>query len=155
VNVRLSPAFCLVFSAALAALTAACSGHPPVGANEGGGKTDPVPIPVPDSGVIAWDGWAGEFVNDYCVTCHNPSSTACAGNACHPANGPVPDFRVHAMVSAYAPMIRCGVAAHQDPAWKCSSDLPPLKFPVADGGTPLPSDEQRGIFLGWIDAGCP
>ncbi|HEY2511297.1 MAG TPA: hypothetical protein VGI39_10595 [Polyangiaceae bacterium] len=141
--------------AAFAALLAACSGHPPPSAAPTDAGDDPISIPVPDGGVVTWDGWAGEFVTDYCVACHNPTTTACSGSACHPANGPIPDFRLRSMVVAYAPIIRCGVSTQQDPAWKCSADIGPEKFPVSDGAHPLPTDAQRAMFAGWIDAGCP
>ncbi len=104
---------------------------------------------------MEWDGWAGAFVTEYCVQCHNPAATSCLGSGCHPSNGPVPDFRLHSNVVAYAPMIRCGVSVRQDPAWSCSSAIPAEKFPVDAGTNPLPSDAERAIFVGWIDAGCP
>jgi hypothetical protein len=53
-----------------------------------------------------------------------------------------------------APQMRCGVAVHQDPAWNCAA-ITAEKFPVDMGGNPLPTDEQRDLFVGWVDAGCP
>ncbi len=29
------------------------------------------------------------------------------------------------------------------------------KFPVENGGNPLPTDAQRALVVGWVDAGCP
>jgi hypothetical protein len=29
------------------------------------------------------------------------------------------------------------------------------QVPVEQGGNPLPPDDQRDLFVAWIDAGCP
>jgi hypothetical protein len=111
-------------------------------------------LPYPaDGGLVEWDGWAGEFVTDYCVECHNPAAP-CTGSGCHPSAGALPDFRIHSTVAGFGPMVRCGISVTQDPAWQCGATTPE-EFPVAGGSNPLPSDEQRGIMVGWVDAGCP
>jgi hypothetical protein len=110
-------------------------------------------LPDPDGGVVDWTGWAGMFVQDYCVQCHNPAAP-CSGSGCHPTNGELPDFRLRASVVSFSPTIRCGVAVTQDPSWDCGSTVP-MQFPVEQGGNPLPTDDQRALLVGWIDAGCP
>lgn len=148
----------LLAGVALLAALPACASHPPVelAATDGGASDsdESLSLPLPDGGVVEWDGWAGEFVTGYCVQCHNPSAS-CLGSGCHPSNGTLPDFRIHSTIVAYAPMIRCGVSATQSPAWDCSAAIPAEKFPLDSGTNPLPTDEQRAIFVGWIDAGCP
>ncbi len=101
---------------------------------------------------MEWDGWAGTFVEDYCVSCHNPAAP-CLGSECH-AVGELPDFHVRAQVVALAPIIRCGISVNQDPSWSCGS-TPAEEFPKNGGSNPFPTDEQRGIVVGWVDAGCP
>ena len=82
---------------------------------DGGGET--VLLPDPDGGVVAWDGWAGEFITDYCVSCHSPSAS-CFASGCHTPGDPrTPDFRQKAYIVADSPMIRCGIAVTQQPAW--------------------------------------
>jgi hypothetical protein len=111
-------------------------------------------LPFPDDGgAVVWDGWAGAFVRDYCVECHQPSAP-CGGNGCHAANDPTLfDFHDESAVVDRASTIRCGIAVEQDPAWGCGG-TPPKAFPIV-GDNPLPTDEQRDILVGWIDAGCP
>jgi hypothetical protein len=110
-------------------------------------------LPYPqDGGTVEWDGWAGTFVQDYCVQCHNPSAS-CTGNGCH-ATGELPDFRDQAAIVSFASMIRCGISVEQDPSWGCGG-TPPEAFPLNGGSNPFPTDEQRGLVVAWIDAGCP
>ena len=111
-------------------------------------------LPYPDAaGEVTWDGWAGAFVRDYCVECHQPSAP-CGGNGCHVAGDPVLfDFHDESAVVSRAQAIQCGIAVQQDPSWSCSG-VSAKEFPVV-GQNPLPTDEQRGIMVGWIDAGCP
>jgi hypothetical protein len=133
---------------------AACSSHPAIDDSVGdGGAREVVSLPDPGDGGVAWDGWAGEFVSDYCVACHNPTAP-CGGSGCHPSAGQIPDFRTRSAVFAYAPMIRCGISVKEDPSWQCGA-TPPEQFPVVEATNPLPTDEQRAILVGWIDAGCP
>ena len=117
---------------------------------DGGGVE--VLLPYPDAGV-EWDGWAGEFVADYCVQCHSPTAP-CTGSGCHPSAGVLPDFRLRADVVPLAPMIQCGIAVQQDPAWQCGG-ITLEEFPLYTGSNALPTNEQRDLMVGWVDAGCP
>jgi hypothetical protein len=138
-----------------AAAVAACSPHGGGGTADGGIDVDAevALLPDPDGGAT-WDDWTAVFVQDYCVQCHNPNA-GCGGTNCHPANGPLPDFRIRSAVVGWAPMIRCGIATQQDPAWQCPGTIGPMQFPVEQDGNPLPTDDERGIVVAWIDAGCP
>ncbi len=111
-------------------------------------------LPYPDdAAAVTWDGWAGAFVRDYCVECHQPSAP-CGGSGCHATGDPALwDFHDKTQVTSRAETIRCGVAVTQDPSWNCSGTSA-KKFPVV-GDTPFPTDEQRGIVVDWIEAGCP
>jgi hypothetical protein len=112
-------------------------------------------LPYPDDGgAVMWDGWAGTFVLDYCVECHSPTAP-CGGSGCHATGDPALfDFHEESAVVQRAATIQCGIATEQDPSWNCGSTLPKA-FPVIGEGNPLPTDEQRGIVVSWIDAGCP
>jgi hypothetical protein len=111
-------------------------------------------LPDPDDGGLTWDAWAGAFVRDYCVACHSPTAP-CGGSGCHAAGDPVlVDFHDEPTVVSRSAMIRCGIAAQQDPSWSCGS-IAPKTFPVENGGNPLPTDDQRALVVSWIDAGCP
>ena len=142
----------LALCAPIAISVAGCSAHSPT-LGDGGEGQEVVLLAYPDGGPVEWDGWAGEFVADYCVECHSPTAS-CNGSGCHPSAGALPDFRIKADVVALATTIRCGISVEQDPTWKCGGTTP-KEFPVASGNTPLPTDPQRGIIVGWIDAGCP
>jgi hypothetical protein len=110
-------------------------------------------LPNPEDGGLTWDAWTGAFVRDYCVECHQPSAP-CTGSGCHTAGDPVLfDFHDESAVIARATTIQCGIAVQQDPSWSCS--VSPKTFPVENGGNPLPTDEERGFVVAWIDAGCP
>lgn len=110
-------------------------------------------LPFPDdAGEVTWDGWAGGFVRDYCVECHQPSAP-CGGSGCHaPGDPALFDFHDKTAFTDRADVIRCGIATQQDPSWNCN--VAPKTFPI-HGQNPLPVDEQRDIMVGWIDAGCP
>ncbi len=132
---------------------AACSPHAPSVAQEGGGEVVLLPYPT-DGGVVEWDGWAGAFVTDYCVQCHSPTAP-CFGSGCHTPSDPrTPDFEQKSAVVTLAPLIRCGISVSQATSWDCGT-TPPEAFPVSDGNNPMPTDEQRTLMVGWIDAGCP
>lgn len=134
----------------------ACSSHPDTASTSDGGDAGPappVPLPDPGDGGVEWNGWAGDFVRAYCVQCHNPAAP-CSGSGCHPTNGDLPDFRLRDTVVSFAPTMRCGVAVAQDPAWNCGATRSE-QFPVEQGGNPLPTDDQRALFVEWVDAGCP
>jgi hypothetical protein len=137
------------------AMLAGCASHPmlsPSGSGDGG-EIVLLAFP-PDGGAVLWDGWAGGFVNDYCVQCHNPTAS-CFGSGCHlPGDPRTPDFQAKTTVVQDALQIRCGICVNQDPDWDCGTTAPKT-FPVTNGGNPLPTDEQRGLLVGWIDAGCP
>jgi len=134
-------------AAAVIALACAACGPSPQ-------DNEVVLLPYPDdAGEVTWDGWAGAFVRDYCVECHQPSAP-CGGSGCHqPGDPALFDFRDESAFVSRAATIRCGIATVQDPSWNCSG-ISPKEFPVVQTN-PLPTDEQRGIMVGWIDAGCP
>ena len=117
--------------------------------------TEVVLLPYPaDGGAVEWDGWAGAFVNDYCVQCHSPTAS-CFGSGCHTPGDPrTPDFQEKSTGVADAPLIRCGISVVQETSWNCGSTAPET-FPVSDGTNPMPTNEQRALLAGWIDAGCP
>lgn len=133
---------------ALACAIVACGPDDP---NKG---KEVVLLPFPDdAGEVTWDGWAGAFVRDYCVECHQPSAP-CGGSGCHaPGDPALFDFHDESAVVSRADAIRCGIAVTQDPSWSCSG-ISPKQFPVV-GDNPLPVDEQRALMVDWIDAGCP
>jgi hypothetical protein len=119
-----------------------------------GGKQEVLLPYPPDGGPVEWNGWAGEFVRDYCVQCHNPSAP-CGGSGCHsPGDARIAaNFEQKSDVVALAPAIRCGISVTQDPSWSC--DVAPETFPVFLGQNALPTDEQRALMVGWFDSGCP
>jgi hypothetical protein len=143
----------LALVAALALALGACAPHSDAGALDGG--TVEVLLPYPsDGGAVTWDGWAGAFVRDYCVQCHNPAAP-CFGSGCHTAGDPrTPNYQEKSEFVAEAQTIRCGISVAQQASWQCGSTAPKT-FPKFLGQNPLPADEQRDIMVGWIDAGCP
>ncbi|MGO8994530.1 MAG: hypothetical protein ACLQVI_14520 [Polyangiaceae bacterium] len=139
---------------------AACSPHAqaftqPVERVTEDGGAEPLLLAYPaDGGVVEWDGWAGEFVTDYCVSCHSPTAP-CFGSGCHYAGDPrTPNFEEKSAVVADAPTIQCGIAVSQAPSWNCGATAPE-SFPVSNGDNPIPTDEQRDLMVGWVEAGCP
>jgi hypothetical protein len=111
-----------------------------------------LPFP-PDGGSVTWDAWAGPFIRDYCVQCHSPEAP-CFASGCHTAGDPrTPDFEDKSAVVTNAALIRCGISVAEAPSWGCT--VPAESFPVFEGDNVLPTDEQRGLIVGWIDAGCP
>jgi hypothetical protein len=144
-------ALCIALVGCVAAL-ASCRPH----ADGLPGGTEEILLPYPpDAGSVTWNGWAGEFVRDYCVQCHNPSAP-CGGSGCHsPGDSAIaPDFRIKADVVALAPTIRCGISVTQDPSWSCGGTAPKT-FPIFLGQNALPADEQRDLMVDWFKAGCP
>ena len=105
-------------------------------------------------GGATWDNWTGAFIGDYCVECHNPAAK-CGGEGCHAAGDPVLfDFRDEKAVIQHSTAIRCGAGATTDPSPECAA-FRAKEFPKWTGSNPLPTDEQREVLLGWIDAGMP
>ena len=145
----------LVHASVAVAALAGCRQHPsdpivppPTDADE------VVLLPFPDGGAVTWDDWAGAFVRDYCVECHNPAAK-CGGEGCHAAGDPVLfDFRDKAAVAARAQAIRCGVGATEDPSPSCAG-FTAKEFPKWNGTNPLPTDEQRALFQQWFDDEMP
>jgi hypothetical protein len=92
-----------------------------------------------------WSTWAQGFVTKYCVECHNPSDPT--GR----------DYNSQMLVVRDKLVIRCGVAAAQDPSWACAKFPPARQFPITDmaGTNPKPTDAERGRLVAWINAGCP
>ena len=141
----------ILFALSASVVLVACSPHAST-AGDADAATVQL-LPDPEGGVPTWDGWTEEFMRDYCVQCHNPSAP-CSGSGCHPTNGVLPDFRLEATVVGFAPMIRCGVAVQQDPAWQCGATATE-QFPVNEGNNPIPTDDERNLIVEWVDAGCP
>jgi hypothetical protein len=138
-----------VDAALLLATLSACSPHP--AADGAAGTTTTVPY---DGGAVEWDGWAGEFFTQYCTQCHSPTAYC---TQCHSTDDPrTPDFTQKGQVVAHSAMIRCGVSVTQDPLWDCGT-IQPEQFPLmtTPQTNPLPSDEDRGRIVAWLDAGCP
>lgn len=113
-----------------------------LGACGGDSGTDSVPASsTPSTGTTAvttdtWDSFAGAFMADYCVSCHDASPK---------------DFTQYSEVVAWLDGIRCGVAATQQP--DCEGQRPPMQFPIGTGA--YPSDEERDRVVAWIEAGAP
>lgn len=140
---------CALVGLALTALT----GCPPHAPADPGPGAQVVLLPYPaDGGAVEWDGWAGTFVTDYCVQCHSPTAP-CTGSGCHTA-GELPDFTQKNDFVGFAPIIRCGISVQQDPSWSCGGTAAE-SFPINGGDNPFPTDEQRDLMVGWVDAGCP
>jgi hypothetical protein len=120
---------------------------------DGGGEVVLLAYP-PDGGVVEWDGWAGDFVTAYCVQCHSPTAP-CFGSGCHSQGDPrTPSFEQKSAVVTLAPTIQCGISVTQSASWSCGATAPET-FPIYTGDNPLPTDEQRELVVGWIEAGCP
>jgi hypothetical protein len=116
-------------------------------------QSDGTTLPY-DGGAVRWDGWADEFFDEYCVSCHSPHAY-CVD--CHmPGDPRTPDYSMKAPVVAHAAMIRCGVGTAESPSWSCGSiaarQFPALAMPPTN---PVPSDVDRDRIEGWFDAGCP
>ena len=58
-----------------------------------------------------------------------------------------------AVVAANMAVMRCGVAAVQDPSWNCGTSAAPRQFPIGNG--PKPTDAERARLVAWITAGEP
>ena len=101
------------------------------------------PSPVADAPAAAdtWTSYAGGFFATYCNSCHNARDTT--GR----------DYRVQANVATDSAVMRCGVAAVQDPSWNCASSPVAKQFPIGSG--PKPSDAERARIVAWITAGEP
>ena len=93
----------------------------------------------PDSGPAdTYANFAMEFMGAYCTECHG------AGSATRDYTT-IDDIR-RDMVN-----VRCGVSA--EPLDDCTGFPPPRQFPVGSG--PMPSDEERGRLVAWVEAGLP
>jgi hypothetical protein len=144
----------LLVAVAGAAVAAGCGPHdggPPSSAEQ---VVALLPDP-PEGSTVTWQNWAGQFVVDYCAHCHGPAAP-CGGSGCHSAGDPALfDLHDQSAFVAHAAKIKCGIAAQQDPSWGC--DVSPKTYPLTNstGNNPLPTDEERGIIVAWIDAGCP
>lgn len=106
------------------------SGTPDVGVDGG-------PDGGPDAGPQdTYETFGMAFMTAYCTECHG------AGSATRDYTT-IDDIR-RDMVG-----IRCGVTA--EPLEDCSGFPPPRQFPVGSG--PMPSDEERGRLVAWVEAG--
>jgi hypothetical protein len=133
----------------------ACSPHGPEQpvALDGGVEEVLLPFP-PDGSAVTWTSWAGPFVRDYCVQCHNPQAP-CYESGCHTQGDTrTPNFEDESAFVAMAADIRCGISVTESPTWECGS-TEPKTYPKFLGQNPLPTDPQRDLMVGWIDAGCP
>ncbi|HEY8038403.1 MAG TPA: c-type cytochrome [Polyangiaceae bacterium] len=92
-----------------------------------------------------WANWAQGFFTKYCVECHGVNDST--GR----------DYGVLANVVKDKTVMRCGVAAAQDPAWGCQPSPAARQFPISDtaGTNPKPTDAERNRVVAWITAGCP
>jgi len=122
----------------------ACSssgaGAPPGGAAGGDGSTGSAP-PADGGDTDTWANYAQAAFAKYCVSCHDAKDTT--GR----------DFTMQAIVERDKLVIRCGVAAAQDPAWGCAASPTARQFPIGNG--PKPTDAERARVVAWITAGAP
>jgi hypothetical protein len=88
-----------------------------------------------------WTNYAVFFFQKYCVSCHNAQDPT--GR----------DYTMKAVVAKDMAVMRCGVAAVQDPSWNCAPSPTARQFPIGSG--PKPSDSERARIVAWIDAGEP
>lgn len=106
------------------------SGAPDVG-------TDGGPDSGPDSGPAdTYETFGMAFMTSYCVECHEAGSS-------------VRDYSTIDNIRRDMVGIRCGVTA--EPLDDCSGFPPPRQFPVGSG--PMPSDDERGRLVAWVEAG--
>jgi|GEM_PF-932915 hypothetical protein len=119
------------------------------GVSEGGAPDSAVGTGAGDAaegsaGGDTWSNYAQGFFAMYCVECH------AAGNATR-------DYSTLTDVVRDQVLIRCGVAASQDPTWNCPASLPAKQFPIsnATGSNPKPTDAERTRIVAWINAGLP
>jgi hypothetical protein len=108
----------------------------------------PAPASPGDSGAPAdaastdtWASYASGFFTTYCDSCHNAQD----------ATGR--DYNVQANVAKDKAVMRCGVAAAQDPSWGCAPTPAAKQFPIGSG--PKPTDAERARIVAWIAAGEP
>ena len=111
----------------LAVVVAGCSSHAATTAD----------APASDT----WTSYAAGFFTTYCTSCHNAQDST--GR----------DFRVQATVAMDSMVMRCGVAAVQDPSWGCAASPVAKQFPIGTG--PKPTDAERARIVAWITAGEP
>jgi hypothetical protein len=128
--------------AAALGLTVGCSSasNPPgpaAGGDSGVADASPGDATAPDT----WASYASGFFATYCVACHNAQDTT--GR----------DYRVQANVAKDKAVMRCGVAATQDPSWNCAPTPVAKQFPIGSG--PKPTDAERARIVAWITAGEP
>ncbi|MFT5353519.1 MAG: hypothetical protein ACI9KE_000717 [Polyangiales bacterium] len=106
------------------------AGSPDVGVDGG-------PDGGPDAGPAdTYENFAMEFMTTYCVECHG------AGNARR-------DYTTIEDIRRDMVNVRCGVAA--DPLDDCDGSPAPRQFPIGSGA--MPSDEERGRLVAWVEAG--
>jgi hypothetical protein len=129
---------------ALVALGSSCASSAPTGG--GAASSGEAGSPgSPEAGATAdtWANYAQGFFRMYCISCHNAQDPT--GR----------DYSMQAIVLKDKAVMRCGVAAVQDPSWNCAPPPAPQarQFPIGTG--PKPSDPERGRIVAWIDAGEP
>jgi hypothetical protein len=145
-------------NAADAGVNAGADGGADVGTAEASGSLDSAAPPEAEPGsdsapssdastmdaVVTADTWANYvagFFLTYCTSCHGPSDPT--GR----------DYHVAANVAKDKLVMRCGVAAVQDPSWNCAASPRAKQFPIGTG--PHPSDAERDRIVAWISAGEP
>ena len=101
------------------------------------------PAAMTDGAPVAdtWTNYAANFFVTYCDSCHDAQDPT--GR----------DFSVQTTVAANMAVMRCGVAAVQDPSWNCGTSASPRQFPIGNG--PKPTDAERARLVAWITAGEP
>jgi hypothetical protein len=104
-----------------------------------GGTSQPATADAPSSS-DTWTNYAAGFFVSYCNSCHNAQDTT--GR----------DYSIQADVAMDKTLMRCGVAAVQDPSWNCAASPAAKQFPIGSG--PKPGDAERARIAAWLTAGA-
>jgi hypothetical protein len=121
-------------------LVASCSASSPPATSNAAVTGDGGP-PEASPGGDTWISYAAAFFQTYCTACHDARDST--GR----------DYTVQANVAKDKDVMRCGVAAMQDPTWSCAATPVPRQFPIGSGAKP--TDAERARIVAWIDAGEP
>jgi hypothetical protein len=130
-----------VAATALVALGSACASSSPATGNQV--SSGEAGSSEASATADTWANYAQGFFRMYCISCHNAQDST--GR----------DYSMQAVVAKDKAVMRCGVAAVQDPSWNCAPPPAPTarQFPIGSG--PKPTDGERGRIVAWIDAGEP
>jgi len=121
-------------------VAASCSSSPPP-VTSGAATVGDSGAPDASKGADTWVSYAAAFFQTYCTSCHNAQDPTRR------------DYTLAADVLKDRTVMRCGVAATQDPAWNCAASPVAKQFPIGSG--PKPSDAERARIVAWIDGGEP